>query len=91
MPAYTWTGSSWFPVKATDFPRSELHRKPPLVLRNMLSCPEAGRSGYHEGVWCMHQLFLGDREDMDAIVDTVDRVAHEGLRDLDHKAIRNLA
>ena len=59
----------------------------------MLSCPEAGRSGYHEAVWRMHQLFLGDREDVDAIVDTVDKVAddHEGLRDLDHKAIRNLS
>jgi len=31
VPAYTWTRSSGFPVKATDFPRSELHRKPPLV------------------------------------------------------------
>jgi len=56
----------------------------------MFSCPEAGRNGYHEAVWFMHQLFLGGREDND--VDAIDKVVdhHQGLRDLDHKAIRNL-
>ena len=40
----------------------------------------------------MHQQFLGAREDMDAFVDAIAEVVynHEGLRDLDHKAIRNL-
>ena len=38
----------------------------------------------------MHQLFLGGREDND--VDAIDKVVdhHQGLSDLDHKAIRNL-
>ena len=55
----------------------------------MFSCPEAERTGHHEAV---RQLFRGGREDMDAIVDAINKVVekHESLRELDHKAIRNL-
>lgn len=40
----------------------------------MFSCPEAERTGYHEAVWFMHQLLLGSREDMDAMVGAIDKV-----------------
>jgi len=91
VPAYTWTGVLGSPVKATDFTVLSCNRKLPLDLRNMFWCPEAGRNGYHEAVCFMHQLFLGGRDDNDAIVDAIDKVVdhHQGLRDLDHKAIRN--
>jgi hypothetical protein len=92
VPAYTWTRVLGSPVKATDFTFLSCNRMLPLDLRNMFSCPEATRTGYHEAVWFMHQMFLGGREVMDAFVDAIDNVVdhRQGLRGLDHKAIRNL-
>lgn len=83
--------SSLFPVDATDFPALSWGRERPLDLRNMYSCPEAERAAYHEGVWFMHQLFLGSEKDVDAIADAIHKVLEniEELRSLDHKAIRN--
>lgn len=83
--------SSLFPVDATDFPALSWGREKPLDLRNMYSCPEAERAAYHEGVWFMHQLFLGSGKDVDAIADAIHKVLAniEELRSLDHKAIRN--
>ncbi len=83
--------SSLFPVDATDFPALSWGREKALDLRTMYSCPEADRAAYHEGVWFMHQLFLGTEKDVDAIADAIEKVLHniEELRSLDHKAIRN--
>lgn len=83
--------SSLFPVKPSDFPALSWAREKPLDLRSMYSCPQAERAAYHEAVWFMHQLFLGGREDADAIADAIHKVLEniEELRDLDHKAIRN--
>jgi len=83
--------SSLFPVKASDFPALSWDRKNALDLRSMYSCPESERAAYHEAVWFMHQLFLGTREDVDAIADAIHKVLEnaEELRGLDHKAIRN--
>jgi dTDP-4-amino-4,6-dideoxygalactose transaminase len=83
--------SSLFPVKPTDFPALSWRREKPLDLRNMYSCPESERAAYQEAVWFMHQLFLGDKKDVDAMVDAIHKVLEniEELRNLDHKAIRN--
>jgi dTDP-4-amino-4,6-dideoxygalactose transaminase len=83
--------SSLFPVKASDFPALSWKRDEPLDLRNLYSCPEAEKAGYHEAVWFMHQMFLGTENDVDAIVDAIHKVLEniEELRHLDHKAIRN--
>lgn len=83
--------SSLFPVKASDFPALSWGREKVLDLRTMYSCPQAERAAYHEAVWFMHQLFLGSREDVDTIVDSIHKVLDnvEELRSLDHKAIRN--
>jgi dTDP-4-amino-4,6-dideoxygalactose transaminase len=83
--------SSLFPVKATDFPALSWGREKPLDLRSMYSCPESERAAYQEAVWFAHQLFLGSREDIDAIADAIHKVLEniEELRGFDHKAIRN--
>jgi dTDP-4-amino-4,6-dideoxygalactose transaminase len=83
--------SSLFPLDPADFPALSWGREKPLDLRNMYSCPEADRAAYHEAVWFPHQLFLGAKEDVDAIADGVEKVLSniEELRGLDHKAIRN--
>lgn len=83
--------SSLFPVNPADFPALSWGREKPLDMRAMYSCPEAERAAYHEGVWFMHQLFLGTRKDVEAIADAIHKVLEniEELRGLDHKAIRN--
>ncbi len=83
--------SSLFPVDPRDFPALSWGRDKPLDLRSMYSCPESERAAYHEAVWFMHQLFLGNRKDIDAIADGIQKVLEniEELRNLDHKAIRN--
>ncbi|MFZ0687894.1 MAG: DegT/DnrJ/EryC1/StrS family aminotransferase [Terriglobales bacterium] len=83
--------SSLFPVDSSDFPALSWGRGKPLDLRNMYSCPESERAAYHEGVWFMHQLFLGGERDVEAIADAIHKVLEniEELRSLDHKAIRN--
>ncbi len=83
--------SSLFPVKATDFPALSWGREKPLDLRSMYLCPESERAAYQEAVWFAHQLFLGSREDIDAIADAIHKVLEniEELRKFDHKAIRN--
>jgi dTDP-4-amino-4,6-dideoxygalactose transaminase len=83
--------SSLFPVDPTDFPALSWGRDKALDLRNMYTCPEAERAAYHEGVWFMHQLFLGTDKDVDAIADAIEKVMQniEELRGLDHKSIRN--
>lgn len=83
--------SSLFPVNPKDFPALNWGREKPLDLRKMYSCPESERAAYREAIWFMHQLFLGGRRDVDAIVDSIQKVLEniEELRGLDHKAIRN--
>jgi L-glutamine:2-deoxy-scyllo-inosose/3-amino-2,3-dideoxy-scyllo-inosose aminotransferase len=83
--------SSLFPVNPADFPALSWGREKPLDLRNMYSCPESEKAGYHEAVWFMHQMFLGSEKDVDAIADGIHKVLEniEELRNLDHKAIRN--
>ena len=57
----------------------------------MHACPEADRAAYHEAVWFPHQNFLGTTQDVDAIVEGIQKVLSniEELRGVDHKAIRN--
>jgi dTDP-4-amino-4,6-dideoxygalactose transaminase len=83
--------SSLFPVNPADFPALSWGREKPLDLRNMYSCPESEKAGYHEAVWFMHQMFLGSEKDVHAIADGIHKVLEniEELRNLDHKAIRN--
>jgi dTDP-4-amino-4,6-dideoxygalactose transaminase len=83
--------SSLFPVNASDFPALSWGREKPLDLRNMYSCPESEKAAYQESIWFMHQLFLGGKGDVDAIVDAIHKVLDniEELRGFDHKAIRN--
>jgi len=83
--------SSLFPLDPVDFPALSWQREKPLDLRSMYSCPEAERAAYHEAVWFPHQLFLGDKEDTDAIATAIHKVLDniEELRGFEHKAIRN--
>ena len=83
--------SSLFPVDPADFPALSWGREKPLDLRNMYSCPESEKAGYHDAVWFMHQMFLGSKKDVDAIADGIHKVLEniEEVRNLDHKAIRN--
>jgi hypothetical protein len=57
----------------------------------MYACPESEKAAYREAIWFPHQIFLGPRADIDAIVQAIHKVLKniESLRDLDHKAIRN--
>jgi dTDP-4-amino-4,6-dideoxygalactose transaminase len=85
--------SSLFPLDPADFPALSWGRERPLDLRNMYmhACPEADRAAYHEAVWFPHQNFLGTTQDVDAIVEGIQKVLSniEELRGVDHKAIRN--
>jgi dTDP-4-amino-4,6-dideoxygalactose transaminase len=83
--------SSLFPVDSNDFPALSWGREKPLDLRTMYSCPQADRAAYSEAVWFMHQMFLGNEKDVDAIVDAIHKVLENSaeLHGLDHKAIRN--
>jgi hypothetical protein len=66
-------------------------RPKPLDLRNMYKCPASERAAYHEAVWFSHHLFLGGKENVDSIVDAIKKVLEniEGLRGLDHRAIKD--
>jgi dTDP-4-amino-4,6-dideoxygalactose transaminase len=83
--------SSLFPLDPTDFPALSWGRPKPLDLKTMFSCPESEKAAYKEAVWFPHQLFLGPRADIDAMVEAIRKVLTniESLRDLDHEAIRN--
>jgi dTDP-4-amino-4,6-dideoxygalactose transaminase len=83
--------SSLFPVKAAEFPALSWGRSEPLDLRHMYRCPASERAAYHEAVWFPHYLFLGDKKEIDTIVEaifkTLDNI--EELRGLEHPAIRS--
>jgi dTDP-4-amino-4,6-dideoxygalactose transaminase len=83
--------SSLFPLNPTDFPALSWGRPQPLDLKTMYSCPEAEKAAYSEAIWFPHQIFLGERSDLDSIVEAMRKVLKniENLRGLDHKAIRN--
>lgn len=83
--------SSLFPLDPADFPALSWGRPKPLDLKTMYSCPESEKAAYREAIWFPHQIFLGPRGDIDAIVEAMHKVLKniEQLRDLDHKAIRN--
>src|SRR5216683_1747118 len=83
--------SSLFPLDPADFPALSWGRSQPLDLKTMYTCPESERAAYREAIWFPHQIFLGPRSDIDAIVEAMQKVLKkiESLRDVDHKAIRN--
>jgi dTDP-4-amino-4,6-dideoxygalactose transaminase len=83
--------SSLFPLDPTDYPALSWGRSTPLDLRSMYKCPAAERAAYHEAVWFSHHLFLGDKEDVDSIVDAIRKVLEnvEELRGLEHRAIKD--
>jgi dTDP-4-amino-4,6-dideoxygalactose transaminase len=82
--------SSLFPLDPADFPALSWGRPDPIDPRTMYSCPVSERAAYHEAVWFPHYIFLGDREDIDSVVDAILKVVQhiEELRGLDHPAIR---
>ena len=83
--------SSLFPVKPTDFPALSWGRPEPIDLRNVSKCPVSERAAYQEAVWFPHYLFLGDKKEIDTIIDaifkTLDNI--EELRGLQHPAVRS--
>src|ERR1700678_1306525 len=83
--------SSLFPLDPKDFPALSWGRSEPLDLKTMYTCPESEKAAYREAIWFPHQIFLGPRSDIDAIVEAMHKVLKniESLRDVDHKAIRN--
>ena len=83
--------SSLFPLDPVDFPALSWEREKPLDFRSMYCCPESERAAYHEAVWFPHQLFLGGKQDTDAIANAIHKVLDniEELRGFEHKAIRN--
>jgi dTDP-4-amino-4,6-dideoxygalactose transaminase len=82
--------SSLFPVNPAEYPALSWGREKPLDLRNMYRCPASERAAYHEAIWFPHYLFLGDKKEIDTIIDaifkTLDNI--EELRGLEHAAIR---
>src|SRR6202166_4909982 len=83
--------SSLFPLDPTDYPALSWGRPKPLDLRNMYKCPASERAAYHEAVWFSHHLFLGGKENVDSIVDAINKVLEniEELRGLEHRAIKD--
>src|ERR1700730_6378940 len=83
--------SSLFPVDSADFPALSWGRAKPLDLRNMYKCPASEKAAYREAVWFPHQIFLGPRGDIDAIVEAMHKVGEhlEELRGLEHRAIKD--
>src|SRR5271154_1260877 len=83
--------SSLFPLDPTDYPALSWGRSEPLNLRTKYKCPVAERAAYQEAIWFSHHLFLGGKENVDAIVDAILKVLHniEELRGLEHPAIKN--
>jgi len=83
--------SSLFPVKPTDFPALSWGRPEPIDLRNVSKCPVSERAAYQEAVWFPHYLFLGDKKEIDTIIDAIFKTLKniEELRGLDHPAVRS--
>jgi dTDP-4-amino-4,6-dideoxygalactose transaminase len=83
--------SSLFPLDPTDYPALSWGRSKPLDLRNMYKCPVSEKAAYHEALWFSHHLFLGGKEEIDSIVDSILKVLEniEEVRNLDHPAIKN--
>jgi hypothetical protein len=48
----------------------------------MYSCPESEKAAYREAVWFPHQIFLGPRSDIDALVEAMHKVSTVFIRDL---------
>jgi dTDP-4-amino-4,6-dideoxygalactose transaminase len=82
--------SSLFPVNPAEYPALSWGREKPLDLRNMYRCPASERAAYHEAVWFPHYLFLGDKKEIDTIIDAIFKTLNniEELRGLEHPAIR---
>jgi dTDP-4-amino-4,6-dideoxygalactose transaminase len=83
--------SSLFPVKASEFPALSWGRPQPLDLRNMYRCAASERAAYQEAIWFPHYLFLGDKKEIDTIIDAIFKTFDniEELRGLEHPAIRS--
>jgi dTDP-4-amino-4,6-dideoxygalactose transaminase len=82
--------SSLFPVNAADYPALSWGREKPLDLRNMYRCPASERAAYQEAIWFPHYLFLGDKKEIDTIIDAIFKTLENigELRGLEHAAIR---
>ena len=82
--------SSLFPLNPMDYPALSWGREKPLDLRNLYRCPASERAAYHEAIWFPHYLFLGEKEDIDAIVGAIFKAIEniQELRGLEHPAIR---
>ena len=39
-----------------------------------VSCPNAERAAYEQGIWVSHELFLGDNADIDDIITIIEKV-----------------
>ena len=39
-----------------------------------LSCPVAEKAAFEEDIWMVHQMFLGDKKDMDSIADAISKI-----------------
>jgi dTDP-4-amino-4,6-dideoxygalactose transaminase len=83
--------SSLFPVDPVDYPALSWGREKPMDLRNMYRCAASERAAYHEAIWFPHYLFLGDKKEIDTIIDAIFKAMDniEELRGLDHPAIRS--
>src|ERR1700675_2845679 len=81
--------SSLFPLDPTDYPALSWGRSQPLDLKTMYTCPESEKAAYREAIWFSHHLFLGGKENVDSIVDAINKVLEnvEELRGLEHRAI----
>jgi hypothetical protein len=57
----------------------------------MYRCAASERAAYHEAIWFPHYLFLGDKKEIDSIIDAIFKAMEniEELRGLDHPAIRS--
>jgi hypothetical protein len=78
-------------VNPAEYPALSWGREKPLDLRSLYRCPASERAAYHEAIWFPHYLFLGDKKEIDTIIDAIFKTLEnvEELRGLEHPAIRS--
>jgi dTDP-4-amino-4,6-dideoxygalactose transaminase len=81
--------SGLFHVDPADYPSLRIDDDGRLPWANT-SCPVAERAAYEESVWLPHWLLLGTVEEMDEIVEAVEKISDnlDELRTADHPLIQ---
>ncbi len=71
---------SLFPLRASEYPAGR-DRYGDVLAADSIHCPVSERAAYHEALWFHHSLFLGDRKDMDNILEAIIKI-RENIQEL---------